>query len=161
MKGFLSIALVFLTSGIIILNINSIKRMAIDPQVINEYVNDAYSVCAYVGTVAHQNQQIYIYSPDRNAFCAPDPIDGWYYGGIHPVIHNLIDQSISPNLLLPGDLVVFSTINRGLSSQEISQLINLGIEMNSLPSLQFSRNFTGKITAASICIHCDEQAPTE
>jgi hypothetical protein len=161
LKGFISTVFIFLVLGIILSNINSTKRMAKDPQVINEYINDVYSVCAYIGSVARQDQQIYIYAPDGNGICTPDPVDGWYYGGKQPVIHNVTDQPVSPDVLIPGDLVVFGTLNRGLTNEEISQLFNLGIETNSLTSMQFSKNLAGRITAASICIQCNDQTPTE
>ena len=161
LKEFISTVFIFLVLGIILSNINSTKRMAKDPQVINEDINDVYSACAYIGSVARQDQQVYIYSPDGYAICTADPVDGWYYDGKQPVIHNVTDQPVSPDVLLPGDLVVFGALNRGLTNEEVSQLFDLGIETNSLTFMQFSKNLAGRITAASICIHCNDQTPIE
>jgi hypothetical protein len=136
-------------------NLDSLKRMSIDPRVINEFVNDDYSICAYIGANVNPGQRVYIYSPDGDDPCTPNPSEGWYFGNNRPEIHHVETQFITPSILVPGDMVVIGTRNRGLTSEEISQLVNLGITTNSLTSVQFSKNLAGRITVASICFQCN------
>ena len=150
---------IFLIWQITLANLDSLKRMAGDPDVINEYANDDYSVCAYIGTVTSQGQRVYIYSPDGMDLCATDRVDGWYFSGHQPEIHHVMGEFISPTILVPGDLVVVGARNRGLTNAEISQLIDLGRVTDSLTSLQFSnKDLRGRTTAASICFKCDALA---
>jgi hypothetical protein len=136
-------------------NLNSLKKMSKDPQVINEYVNDDYSVCAHIGAIVKHEQRVYIYSTEGYAPCSPHISEGWYFGDNHPEIHHVSGEFISPTRLVPGDMVVMGASNRGLTNEEISQLVDLGSMTNSLASLQFSKNAAGRITAASICFQCD------
>jgi hypothetical protein len=150
-----SLFFILLIYQVTLANLDSLKRMSEDPQVINEFVNDDYSVCAYVGTITNPGQRVYIYSPDGVDQCTSNLSDGWYFGTHQPEIHHVAGQFISASILVPGDLVVMGTRNRGLTNEEISQLVELGNITNSLASLQFSKNLAGRITAASICFQCD------
>jgi hypothetical protein len=152
MYGLLATIFIFLVWQITAANITSIKRMVRDPEVINEYVNDDYSVCAHIGDIATPGQRVYIYSPDGNGPCTPNKDEGWYFGGKQPEIHNVLNQPVTTDMLVSGDLVVFGTRSRELTREEIAQLIDLGTQTNSLTSLRFSRNLAGRITAASISI---------
>jgi hypothetical protein len=140
-------------------NLASLKRMSTDEHVINEYVNDDYSVCAPIGNISIPGQRVYIYSPDDIVHCSADPHEGWYFNGKQLEIHNIEGQFISPDALVPGDLIVVGVRNRSLSNGEISLLINLGGVTNSLPSLQSFQNIAGITTTASICFQCNQLAP--
>ena len=140
-------------------NLASLKRMSTDEHVINEYINDDYSVCAPIGNISVPGQRVYIYSPDDIVHCSADPHEGWYLNGKQLEIHNIEGQFISPDALVPGDLIVVGVRNRSLSNGEISLLINLGSVTNSLPSLQSFPNIAGITTTASICFQCNQLAP--
>jgi hypothetical protein len=149
--------LVFI-SQITLANLDSLKKMSKDPLVINEYVNDEYSACAHIGAVVKPEQRVYIYSTEGYALCSPLVSEGWYFGDNHPEIHHVSGEFVSaPSaVLVPGDLVVMVTSNRGLTDEEISRLVNFGNITNSLASLRFSENAAGRITAGSICFQCDD-----
>jgi hypothetical protein len=160
-KVLVSAVFIILLGEMAVANIQSLQQMMHNKQVINEYANEAYSVCAHIGLVVTPHQRVYLYSSDGMGLCAPDPVDGWFFGGKQPEIHNSTDQPVSVNALVPGDLVVFGTGNRGLSEEEISQLIKLANETNSITSLRFSKNLAGRTTVGSICIQCKNQLPGE
>jgi hypothetical protein len=145
---------VFVISQVTLANLDSLNRMAKDPQVINEYINDDYSVCSFIGANSILSQRIYIYSPDGVDYCTANLADGWYYGNKQPEIQHLSGSLISTSMLIPGDMVIMASRNRALTSEEISQFIKLGTAADSLSSLQFSKNLAGRITAASICFQC-------
>jgi len=148
----------YLTVYISITNLDSLRRMRTDQQVINEYVNDDYSICAAIGSISVPGQQVYLYSPDEIVHCSDNPNEGWYFNGNRVVLHNIIGQFISPDALVPGDLIVEGVRNRSLSNDEISLFINLANVTNSLNSLQFSKDVAGKVNTVSICFQCNNSA---
>jgi hypothetical protein len=148
-----------LTVYISITNLDSLRQMRNDPQVINEYVNDDYSICSAIGRISTPGQQVYLYSPDEIIHCSDNPNEGWYFNGNRVVLHNVSGQFISPDGLVPGDLVVEGVRNRILSNDEISLFINLANVTNSLNTLQFSKDIAGKVNTVSICFQCKNSAP--
>jgi len=136
-------------------NFKSITRMAADPQVILEYANDQYAICSYIGKVIHPGQRVFLYAMDGTDQCMSDATSGWYFGGNLPEVHRITGPFITPDALNPGDLVVVSFRNQMLTDVQLSQLVDLGNNLDSLTSLQFNKNIAGKITAASICVKCD------
>jgi hypothetical protein len=149
----------FLAVYISITNLDSLRQMRNDPQIINEYVNDDYSICAAIGSISIPGQQVYLYSPDEIVHCSDNPNEGWYFNGNRVVLHHIVGQFVSPEALVPGDLIVEGVRNRNLGNDEISLLINLGKVTNSLNSLQFSKDIAGKVNTASICFQCNNSAP--
>jgi hypothetical protein len=137
-------------------NLDSLIRMRNDPQVINEYVNDDYSICAAIGSVSVPGQQVYIYGADNMGHCSDSPEEGWYFNGNRPIVHYLlVGQFISPKTLVPGDLIVEAARNRSLSNDEISLMTNLANVTNSLNSFHSFKDIAGKINTVSICFQCE------
>jgi hypothetical protein len=145
---------VVVVSQVTLANFDSLNRMAKDPQVINEYINDDYSVCSFIGANSIPSQRVYIYSPDGVDYCTANLADGWYYGNKQPEIQHLSGSFISTSMLIPGDMVIMASRNRALTTEEVSQFIKLGTATESMSSLQFSKNLAGRITVASICFQC-------
>jgi hypothetical protein len=150
---------IFLTVYISITNLDSLRRMRIDPQVINEYVNDDYSICAAIGSISTPGQQVYLYSPDNIIHCSANHNEGWYFNGNRVVLHNIFGQFISPDALVPGDLVVEGVRNSSLSNDEISSFINLANVTNSLSSLIYFKDMAGKENTISFCFQCNNSTP--
>jgi hypothetical protein len=150
---------IFLTVYISITNLDSLKQMRIDPQVINEYVNDDYSICAAIGSISTPGQQVYLYSPDNIIHCSANHNEGWYFNGNRVVLHNIFGQIISPDTLVPGDLIVEGVRNSSLSNDEISSFINLANTTNSLSSFKYFKDMAGKENTISFCFQCNNSIP--
>jgi hypothetical protein len=150
----IGVASVALTIGIVIAQYQTLAHMVADPTVMNEFTNDDYSVCAYIGSVAAPSQHVYIYSSEHTPQCSSDTNWGWYFAGNPLRVEHVSDNFLLRANLQPGDLVVVGSRNRALREDEISQLIALGNRTNSLSSLEFSKNISGRITSASICNQC-------
>jgi hypothetical protein len=152
-KFLASLLFLVLISQITLVNLRTLREMTESPGVLNEYINDDYSVCSYVGTFAKPKQRVYIFSPTGSDICSAEPSEGWYYGDKELEIKHISGELV-PGSFVPGDFVVMGVINRALTDEEISQMVDFGIATSSLTSLQFSRNIAGRITVASICFRC-------
>ena len=149
-----SMLFLFLILEITLVNLVSLREMPANFSVINEYINDDYSVCSYIGTFAKPKQRVYIFSPTGSDICSAVPSEGWYFGDKQLEIHHISGELV-PDDFVPGDFIVMGVINRTLTREELSQMINFGTAADSLVSLRFSRNIAGRITAASICFQCE------
>lgn len=145
-----------LTGGVTLANIESLRRMSRNPFVINEYVNDDYSICTHIGTFARPGQRVFIYSPFEYLLCSPVASERWYFGDKQPEVLRITGEFISPADLSPGDMVVMGVSNIGLTGEEIAQVVDLATVTDSLDSLRFSENLAGRITTASMCFHCEK-----
>jgi hypothetical protein len=129
--------------GITHSNLASLRRMAADPQVIMEYINNDYSICAFIGANQGPSQRVYLYSIDRNNECTTNRGDGWYYG-----------LGGSLGRLNPGDVVAMAARNRGLTEEELASLLDFGAALGSQTSFQTGKDISGDTTVASICYRC-------
>lgn len=137
-------------------NLESLRRMSVSPQVLNEYANDDYSVCIHIGNLVKPGERVYIYSPDNFDPCSRHVAEGWYFGGNRPEIIHLFGEFPTADILVPGDLVVMGVRNRKLTAAELDRFIELADAAGALPSWQISKNIAGKTTTASFCFRCEE-----
>ncbi len=141
--------------AVVVANFQSIYQMSRDPGSLNEYANDDYFVCSFIGSVAKAGQRVVIVSFDHGGFCSDNPAAGWYFQDKKPIVIHAEDQASAVNSLMPGDLLAFATRNRPFTKEETDQFIKIATDLNSITSIQFGKNLMGKTTISTICYQCN------
>jgi hypothetical protein len=119
-----------------------------------EYINNDYSICAFIGANQGPSQRVYLYSIDRNNECTTNRGDGWYYGSTQTEVLLIDGLGGSLGRLNPGDVVAMAARNRGLTEEELASLLDFGAALGSQTSFQTGKDISGDTTVASICYRC-------
>jgi hypothetical protein len=146
--------IISITLGITVSNFQSIIRMSQDIGSLNEYTNDDYSVCSFIGSVAQPDQRVVIVSIDHGGFCSDNLDATWYFNGKNLTIVHAEDSISAINSLVPGDILAFATRNRQFAREETDQFVKIATDLNSLSTIQFGKNMLGKTTVGTICYQC-------
>ena len=151
----LSLILVSLLSLVMMNEISVLRRMATDGPVLNEYVNNEYAVCSFIGRVYEDNPHVFYISESGRNICASTLPEAWYYNGKIFSMEMLPISALDKYDFSPGDLIVLAEMNSPLSKTGLNSLLELAINSDSANTYKTSENLTGCLIAASVCYGCD------
>ncbi len=148
------IATWLLLAVIVITNLSDLYIMAHDPSVLGEFVNDEFALCSFLGEVSQPSQKVYFFNINGNLECPNSPPASWYFSDHLINLVGLPLAEFDNTQFNPGDLIIMGNMNTKLESLDYEKLVQLGLESDSLDSIQSQTDLTGKTIAASMCYQC-------
>lgn len=148
------VVLAFLLFWITQTNLKDLKTMAQDPFVLQEYVNDEFALCSFLGETRQMDQKVMYFSSSNNISCPNTFPEIWYFETQPFVIDGYPLSDLESSDFHPGDLVFIGDKNKQLESVDFYKLVHIGLQSGSLQSLKTKTDLSGKMIAASICYRC-------